>query len=103
MVTNSAAIQAVAEGPAGLLAGLRAGKIFIDMSTISPDVSRSLAAKVRAASADMVDSPISDNVITLQENNLSVMINGRKETFETIKPILLDIGPKVTHIGDNDL
>ncbi len=49
MVTNAAAIQAITDGPAGLLAGLSTGKIFIDMSTVSPAVSRALAAKVRAA------------------------------------------------------
>jgi 3-hydroxyisobutyrate dehydrogenase-like beta-hydroxyacid dehydrogenase len=103
MVTNSAAIQAVTEGPDGLLAGLTAGKTFIDMSTVSPAVSRSLAAKVRALGADMVDSPVSGSVITLQEGKLSVMVGGRKETFEKVKPLLLDIGPKVTHVGDNGL
>ncbi len=103
MVTNSAAVQAITEGADGLLAGLSAGKIFIDMSTISPGVSRSLAAKVRALGADMVDSPVSGSVITLQEGKLSVMVGGRKETFEKAKPILLDIGPKVTHVGDNGL
>src|SRR5260370_11687747 len=103
MVTNSAAIQAVTEGPQGMLAGLGAGKIFIDMSTVSPTVSRALAAKVRAAGADMVDSPVSGSVITLQEGKLSVMVGGRKETFDKIKPLLLDIGPKVTHVGDNGL
>jgi 3-hydroxyisobutyrate dehydrogenase-like beta-hydroxyacid dehydrogenase len=103
MVTNAAAIQAIAEGPNGLLAGLTAGKIFIDMSTVSPAVSRALAAKVRAAGADMVDSPVSGSVITLQEGKLSVMVGGRKETFDKIKPLLLDIGPKVTYVGDNGL
>jgi 3-hydroxyisobutyrate dehydrogenase-like beta-hydroxyacid dehydrogenase len=103
MVTNAAAIQAIAEGPDGLLAGLTAGKIFIDMSTVSPAVSRALAAKVRSAGADMVDSPVSGSVITLQEGKLSVMVGGRKETFDKIKPLLLDIGPKVTHVGDNGL
>src|SRR6202790_2742282 len=103
MVTNAAAIQAITEGPDGLLAGLSAGKIFIDMSTVSPAVSRALAAKVRAAGADMVDSPVSGSVITLQEGKLSVMVGGRKETFDKIKPLLLDIGPKVTHVGDNGL
>jgi 3-hydroxyisobutyrate dehydrogenase-like beta-hydroxyacid dehydrogenase len=103
MVTNAAAIQAIAEGPDGLLAGLSAGKIFIDMSTVSPAVSRALAAKVRAAGADMVDSPVSGSVITLQEGKLSVMVGGRKETFDKIKPLLLDIGPKVTYVGDNGL
>jgi 3-hydroxyisobutyrate dehydrogenase-like beta-hydroxyacid dehydrogenase len=103
MVTNSAAIQAVAEGPDGMLGGLGAGKIFIDMSTVSPTVSRALAVKVRAAGADMVDSPVSGSVITLQEGKLSVMVGGRKEAFDKIKPLLLDIGPKVTHVGDNGL
>jgi len=103
MVTNSAALQAITEGPDGLLAGLNAGKIFIDMSTVSPNTSRALAAKVRERGADMVDSPVSGSVITLQQGKLSVMVGGRKETFEEIKPLLLDIGPKVTHVGDNGL
>jgi 3-hydroxyisobutyrate dehydrogenase-like beta-hydroxyacid dehydrogenase len=103
MVTNAAATAAIAEGPDGLLAGLTAGKLFIDMSTISPAVSRALAAKVRALGADMVDSPVSGSVITLQEGKLSVMVGGRPETFEKVKPLLLDIGPKVTHVGDNGL
>jgi 3-hydroxyisobutyrate dehydrogenase-like beta-hydroxyacid dehydrogenase len=103
MVTNSAAIQAITEGPAGLLAGLSTGKIFIDMSTVSPAVSRALAAKVRTAGADMVDAPVSGSVISLQEGKLSVMVGGRKETFEAIKSLLLDIGPKVTYVGDNGL
>ena len=103
MVTNSAALRAVAEGPDGLVAGLRAGKYFVDISTISPDLSREIADKVRAAGADMVDSPVSGSVITLQEGKLSLMVGGRPETFEALKPILLDIGPKVTHVGANGL
>ena len=103
MVTNSAAITSVTEGPDGLLAGLSKGKIFVDISTVSPSVSRALAAKVREKGADMVDSPVSGSVITLQEGKLSVMVGGRRETFERVKPLLLDIGPKVTYVGDNGL
>ena len=103
MVTNAAAIDAVTDGPAGLIAGLSAGKFFIDMSTVSPEVSRSTAAKVRTGGADMVDAPVSGSVITLQQGKLSVMVGGRPETFERVKPLLLDIGPKVTHVGDNGL
>ena len=73
------------------------------MSTVSPEVSRALAAKVRAKGADMVDAPVSGSVITLQQGRLSVMVGGRKETFERLLPLLLDIGPKVTHVGDNGL
>ena len=103
MVTNSAALAGVTEGPDGLLAGLSKGKFFVDMSTVSPAVSRALAAKVREKSADMVDSPVSGSVITLQQGKLSVMVGGRRETFDRLKPLLEDIGPKVTHVGDNGL
>jgi 3-hydroxyisobutyrate dehydrogenase-like beta-hydroxyacid dehydrogenase len=103
MVTNTAALQAVAEGPDGIVAGMKPGKIFLDMSTISPNFSRAVAAKVREKGADMVDTPVSGSVITLQQGKLSVMVGGRKETFEKVKPLLEDIGPKVTHVGDNGL
>ena len=103
MVTNAIALTTITEGPDGLLAGFSAGKILADMSTVSPAVSRALAAKIREKGADMVDSPVSGSVITLQEGKLSVMVGGRRETFERVKPLLLDIGPKVTHVGDNGL
>jgi 3-hydroxyisobutyrate dehydrogenase len=101
MVTNSAALAAVTEGPEGILAALSPQKLFIDMSTVSPAFSRALAAKVREKGADMVDAPVSGSVITLQQGKLSVMVGGRKETFERVKPLLLDLGPKVTYVGDN--
>jgi 3-hydroxyisobutyrate dehydrogenase-like beta-hydroxyacid dehydrogenase len=103
MVTNSAAIEAVTSGPAGLIAGLTSGKIFVDISTVSPNVSRKLAERVREQGADMVDAPVSGSVITLQQGKLSVMVGGNAETFEKVKPLLLDIGPKVTHVGGNGL
>jgi 3-hydroxyisobutyrate dehydrogenase-like beta-hydroxyacid dehydrogenase len=101
MVTNTASLAAITEGPDGILAGLSSGKFLIDMSTVSPDVSRTLAEKVRANGADMIDAPVSGSVITLQQGKLSVMVGGRKETFERLKPLLLDIGPKVTYVGGN--
>ncbi len=103
MVTNAAALEAVAEGPDGLLAAMGSGKTFVDMSTVSPAISRALAAKVRTKGADMVDAPVSGSVITLQEGKLSVMVGGRRDTFDRLRPLLLDIGPKVTHVGDNGL
>jgi len=101
MVTNSAAIAAVMDGPDGIIAGLTPGKLFIDMSTVSPTVSRGFAERVRGTGADMVDAPVSGSVITLQEGKLSVMVGGTKEAFEKVKPLLQDVGPKVTHVGGN--
>src|ERR1700680_4296734 len=103
MVTNSAALAAITDRLEGILAGLTPGKIYADISTVSPAFSREVAAKVRAKGCDMVDCPVSGSVITLQEGKLSVMVGGRPETFERIKPLLLDIGPKVTYVGDNGL
>ena len=103
MVTNSAALGAVMKGPDGMLAGVAPGKILVDMSTVSPAYSREVAGQVREKGGDMVDSPVSGSVVTLQEGKLSVMVGGRKETFEKVKPLLLDIGPKVTYVGDNGL
>lgn len=103
MVTNSAALTEIFEGPNGMLAGVTAGKFLIDMSTVSPAISRKLADRVRDKGGDMVDAPVSGSVITLQQGKLSVMVGGRAETFEKLKTVLGDIGPKVTHVGENGL
>ena len=103
MVTDSKSLDAVSSGPDGFLAGLGTGKVIVDSSTVSPAVSRDVAEKVRATGADMVDAPVSGSVTTLESGKLSVMVGGKKATFDRIRPILDDIGPKVTHVGDNGL
>src|SRR5256885_2023440 len=103
MVTNSQALAQIADGPNGIVEGLGPGKVWVDMSTASPAVSRALAARVRETGADMVDAPVSGSVLTIQQGKLSVMVGGRPETFERVKPLLLDLGPKVTYVGGNGL
>ncbi len=103
MVTNTGALRDVAEGADGLLAGLRPGKAYIDMSTVSPAYSRELAGCVAAIGATMLDAPVSGSVVTLEEGKLSIMVGGDPDIFERVKPILLDIGPKVTYVGANGL
>ena len=101
MVTNVPALRAVAEGEDGIIAGLGSGKVWVDMTTAAPAVSRELAERVRETGADMVDAPVSGSVSTLEEGRLSIMVGGNEETFRRVEPILLDIGPKVTRVGDN--
>jgi 3-hydroxyisobutyrate dehydrogenase-like beta-hydroxyacid dehydrogenase len=103
MVTNTQALEAVAVGADGLLAGLSAEKIYIDMSTVSPAASRDLAKQVEAKGAQMLDAPVSGSVITLEEGKLSIMVGGSRPTFEKALPVLQAIGPKVTHVGANGL
>jgi 3-hydroxyisobutyrate dehydrogenase-like beta-hydroxyacid dehydrogenase len=103
MVTNSGALKDIAEGPRGVVGALTPGKIWIDMSTVAPAVAREIAAKVREKGADLVDAPVSGSILTLQQGKLSIMVGGRAATFDQIKALLEDIGPKVTHVGDNGL
>src|SRR5438105_5995992 len=99
MVTDGAALRAVTEGTDGLAAGLAPGKVYVDMSSVSPAVSRELAATVEAAGARMLDAPVSGSVSTLEEGKLSIMVGGDEGVFREVERILRAIGPTVTHVG----
>jgi len=103
MVTNTAALRSVMDGPDGLLAGMSVGKIHLDMSTVSPAFSRELAKRVEANGAAMLDAPVSGSVVTLEEGKLTLMVGGDAAVFEKVRHILLDIGPKATYVGGNGL
>jgi 3-hydroxyisobutyrate dehydrogenase-like beta-hydroxyacid dehydrogenase len=101
MVTNVAALEAVAGGPDGILAGLAPGKIYVDMTTGTPEASRALAEQVAERGARMLDAPVSGSVSTLEEGRLSIMVGGDEDAFAEIEPVLRDIGPTVLRIGSN--
>ena len=101
MLTNTAAIEAVADGADGVLAGLRDGAVWADISTISPDASVALAERVRATGASFLDCPVSGSPATLAAGQMSVMVGGDRDAFERIEDVLHAIGPKVTYIGPN--
>jgi 3-hydroxyisobutyrate dehydrogenase-like beta-hydroxyacid dehydrogenase len=103
IVTDADAVRAVALGPDGVVAGLRKGGVFIDMSTIAPDASRAIAAEFAQAGSIMLDAPISGSPLTVKQGNASLMVGGDFATYERVKPVLLAIGPKITHIGGNGL
>lgn len=99
IVTDGAAVQAVALGEQGVLAGIAPGGVYIDMGTIAPDITRSVAAEFSKRGAHMLDAPLSGSPVTVREGNASLMIGGDKAVFERVEPVLLAIGPKVTYIG----
>jgi 3-hydroxyisobutyrate dehydrogenase-like beta-hydroxyacid dehydrogenase len=103
IVTDAPAVRAVALGEHGVLAGLRPGGVYIDMSTIAPDASRAVAAEFSAAGATMLDAPISGSPVTVVQGNASIMVGGDEAAFERVKPVLLAIGPKVMRVGGNGL
>jgi 3-hydroxyisobutyrate dehydrogenase-like beta-hydroxyacid dehydrogenase len=99
MVTNASALESLAQGPDGFLAGLGPGKILIDMTTGSPAKCRELAAKVREKGADMLDAPVSGSPVMVQQGKISIMVGGHQETFDRVRPLLGDLAVKVTHVG----
>jgi 3-hydroxyisobutyrate dehydrogenase-like beta-hydroxyacid dehydrogenase len=101
MLTNTAAVHACADGPEGLLGGLRRGAVWADISTIAPDASVALAERVREKGAFFLDCPVSGSPATLAAGQMSVMVGGDRAAFERIEPVLHAIGPKVTYIGPN--
>jgi len=98
-VRDTPALHAVTEGPDGILAGLGPGKIYVDMSTVSPAASKDLAARVAERGGKMLDAPVSGSTVTLREGKLTFMVGGEQATCDAVTPILLDIGPKVTYVG----
>lgn len=103
MITDTNALRAVTGGPDGILSALGPGKIYIDMSTVSPAASREIAEQVAAKGAHMLDAPVSGSVSTLEDGKLSIMAAGERAAFERVESILKDIGPKVTYVGANGL
>jgi 3-hydroxyisobutyrate dehydrogenase-like beta-hydroxyacid dehydrogenase len=103
MVTNTSALLAIVDGEDGVLAGLAPDSVYVDMSTVSPQVCRDLAKRVAARGAYMLDAPVSGSVSTLEQGQLSIMVGGDRAVFERIEPVLLAIGPKVTRMGANGL
>jgi 3-hydroxyisobutyrate dehydrogenase-like beta-hydroxyacid dehydrogenase len=101
MVTDDAALDAVASGPDGILAGLPPGSVWVDMSKVSTRASRELAGRVRAAGAAMIDAPVSGSVPAAASGTLSIMAGGPQAAFEQVAPLLRQLGRTVTHVGGN--
>jgi len=102
MVTNDDALAAVVEGPDGILAGLSPGKIYVDMSTVSPRASRALAERVGSRGATMLAAPVSGSVPAAEAGSLAIIAGGPADAFERVQPILHELGSTVTRVGDVD-
>jgi 3-hydroxyisobutyrate dehydrogenase-like beta-hydroxyacid dehydrogenase len=103
IVTDAPAVRAVALGADGIIAGLKPGGIYIDMSTIAPDASRTVSTEFAQKGLAMLDAPISGSPVTLAQGNASLMVGGDRAAFERVEPVLRAIGPKVTYIGASGL
>jgi 3-hydroxyisobutyrate dehydrogenase-like beta-hydroxyacid dehydrogenase len=99
-VPNDAVLESVASGPDGVLAGLSEGKVWVDMSTVSPRASREVAKRVQPAGASMLDAPVSGSVPQVQTGTLTIMVGGDEQAYARVEPILRELGTP-NHIGEN--
>ena len=103
IVTDAPAVRAVALGKDGILSGLGADSIYLDMSTIAPDASRAISREFAKAGRTMLDAPISGSPVTLAQGRASIMVGGDRAAFERAQPVLLDIAARATFIGESGL
>ena len=103
IVTDAAAVEAVAVGDDGIVSGLPRDGIYADMSTIDPDATRRIATTYAEAGLTMLDAPLSGSPISLEQDKASVMVGGDRAAFERVRPVLEAIGPTVTYIGTSGM
>jgi 3-hydroxyisobutyrate dehydrogenase-like beta-hydroxyacid dehydrogenase len=97
---DDAALESAATGAGGIIAGLGAGKIWVDVSTVSPRVSRALSERAAATGAAMLDAPVSGSVPQVQAGTLTIMVGGDANAYRLVEPVLRELGTP-TRIGEN--
>lgn len=101
MVTASSDFEAVVTGPDGIIEGARRGSVVVDMETISPAVARMVAETLAAKDIAMLDAPVSGGPMGAAQATLSIMVGGKPEVFERIKPLFACMGKTITRVGDS--
>ena len=101
MVTDTAALTSITDGEDGILAGLSAGKIYVDMSTVSPKLIRLLASRIAATGAQMLEAPVSGSLPAAESGTLILFVGGNEETLERARPVFQQISQKIIHVGTN--
>ena len=99
-VPNDDVLESVASGSDGILAGLAEGKVWIDLSTVSPHASREVAKRVQERGATMLDAPVSGSVPQVQTGTLTIMVGGDEDAYTRVEPVLRELGTP-NYIGDN--
>jgi 3-hydroxyisobutyrate dehydrogenase-like beta-hydroxyacid dehydrogenase len=100
MLPDPAATEAVSAGEGGLLEGLGAGALWLEMSSSHPDLTRRLARAARARGADLLDAPVSGGVAGAAAGTLTVMVGGQPDLLDRARPVLEVLATDVIHVGD---
>ena len=101
LVGDGPDVEAVALGPEGVADGARPGLIYIDMSTISPEIAQSVARRLAERGITMLDAPVSGGETGAINATLTIMVGGETSAFECVKPLFEAMGKTISHIGGN--
>ena len=101
MLADSADVEEVILGDNGVLSGCRPGSVVVDMSTISPEVTRKVAEWLGGHEVDMLDAPVSGGETGAIEGSLSIMVGGRTKVFQRVRPVFEVLGQNLVHVGDH--
>ena len=101
MVSDTPDVEQVIAGEHGLMSRLRQGQVVVDMSTISPAVTRHLAQELQTRGVEMLDAPVSGGEVGAINATLSIMVGGKQKTFQKVKPLFELMGKNIVHVGDN--
>lgn len=101
MLPNGDHVKSVVLSENGVIEGANEGAIIIDMSSISPVVSKEIAAALAARGMEMLDAPVSGGEPKAVDGTLAIMVGGKEEIFEKVKPVLQSMGKDITLVGDN--
>ena len=99
MVADDAAVHALFAGPDGVAAGIRAGSVAVDMSTVLPDTIRAIAPAVRARGAGILDAPVSGSVASALAGELTIMAGGEAADLERARPVFERLARRTFHVG----
>ena len=98
-VSDSADVEAVVLGKNGIIEGARPGSVVVDMSTISPATTRTIAERLTKVGVNMLDAPVSGGEQGARDGVLSIMVGGEIEIFERVRPLFEVMGKNIVHIG----
>jgi 2-hydroxy-3-oxopropionate reductase len=101
MVSDTTDVEQVLFGDNGVIDGARPGSVVVDMSTISPTATRHMAEKLHARGIDMLDAPVSGGEVGAINATLSIMVGGKPDVFERVKPVLEAMGKNIVLVGDH--
>ncbi|MDP1653986.1 MAG: NAD(P)-dependent oxidoreductase [Rhodocyclaceae bacterium] len=99
MVADAPDVRAVALGTDGIAVGARPGLVVVDMSTINPNAAREIGAELATKDIDFLDAPVSGGEVGAMNAELTIMVGGKPEAFEKVKPLFEKMGKSITLIG----